>query len=607
LGHIAVSRKDWSAAADAYRKAVAIDANNVVAWSNLATCEQELQNWQRAEAAFERSLQLAPVDLGVRANYGWFLTNRGRAGQALDVLEAALIERPEAAPAWTAAGHARSKLGDRPGAIDAYRMALRFAPQNPFARHGLAVALRVGWKLVESERVIRELLADEPGFSPAWVLLAGMQSADEAKESFRRAIELTPKPGTHSALLLSMQYAADAEPQTLLAAHREWESIYARSLLPVPLPVARPKRQGDRLRLGFVSAGFSRHPVGFLGLPALERLDRERCEVVCYSDVIVEDEFTARFRAIASGWRGTAGLSNEEVAEFVKSDEIDVLFDLGGHTEDRMLLFARKAAPLQISWLGYVGTTGLEAMDYVLADRFHVRDGEEAGYVERILRMPHDYVCYGPPADAPDVAALPALTNGYVTFGSFNNPAKLSSLTMEVWAEVLRRVPRSRLLLKYGGLDQPDDQERYRTKLKERGVEPERIQFSGWSETRELLEAYGQMDLALDTLPYSGGLTTCEALWMGVPVITCPGSTFASRHSTSHLMNAGLAEFVAAEREEYVRLAVTWAERVNELAELRARLRQQMRESKLCDSTTFARDFSSVLERAWQEQSKQGT
>jgi len=178
---------------------------------------------------------------------------------------------------------------------------------------------------------------------------------------------------------------------------------------------------------------------------------------------------------------------------------------------------------------------------------------------------------------------------------------------MEVWAEVLRRVPRSRLLLKYGGLDQPDDQERYRTKLKERGVEPERIQFSGWSETRELLEAYGQMDLALDTLPYSGGLTTCEALWMGVPVITCPGSTFASRHSTSHLMNAGLAEFVAAEREEYVRLAVTWAERVNELAELRAQLRQQMRESKLCDSTTFARDFSSVLERAWQEQSKQGT
>lgn len=599
LGHVALKRREWKSAAEAYRRAIAIDANNLDSWMHLTVCEQELGQWAAAEAAFVRSVELAPHDLGLRANFGWFLTNRGKAAQALEVLRPVLVDRVEAAPAWTAAGHALNVLGDRAGAAGAYLNALKHDAKNTFARHGLALALRMDWKLTEAERVIRELLADEPTFSPGWVVLGGMQREEEASLSFQRALELNPKPGTQSSWLLSMQYGANADMTSLLAAHREWGERYARSLMPAVPPVAREKKEGERLKLGFVSAGFCRHPVAFLGLPALERLDRERFEIVCYSDVYAEDAFTARFKQMANKWHVTAGKLNEDVLALVKQDEIDILFDMGGHTEDRLLLFARKPAALQISWLGYVGTTGVEAMDCLLADRFHVRPGEEAGYIEKVLRMPNDYVCYEPPADAPDVADLPAVAKGYVTFGSFNNPAKFSSLTFDVWAEVLRAVPRSRLQLKYGGLDQVEMQTRLRNALITRGIEGGRVLFEGWSESRELLGTYGQVDLGLDTLPYSGGLTTCEAMWMGVPVITYPGKTFASRHSTSHLTNAGLAEFVAEDRDGYVRLAVEWAGRVPELAELRRRLREQVRGSAVGDAEAFAGDFSRVLEGEW--------
>lgn len=599
LGHIALHRKDAKGAAEAYRRAVAIDGNNLAAWMQLTLCEQELEQWEGAEVAFERTLTLAPQDLGVRANYGWFLTNRGQALRALEVLQPVLIDAAPAVAAWTAAGHARNRLGDRAGAAEAYRMALKFEPKNSFARHGLAVALRMDWKLAEAERVIRELLADEPRFSPGWVLLGGMQREEEAKASFRRALEINPKPGTHSGLLLSMQYGANVDAEALLAAHREWGERYARPLMPAVPPVVMEKKAGERIRLGFVSAGFCRHPVAFLGLPVLEGLDRERFEIACYSDVYAEDAFTERFKRVASKWRVTAGKLNEDVMALVKQDEIDILFDLGGHTEDRLLLFARKPAALQVSWLGYVGTTGVEAVDCLLADRFHVRPGEEDRYIERVLGMPNGYVCYEPPADAPEVTDLPAVANGYVTFGSFNNPAKVSSLTLDVWGEVLRNVPESRLFLKYGGFDQREGQGRIVRELGARGIVEGRLMFSGWSEARELLRAYGQVDLGLDTMPYSGGLTTCEALWMGVPVITYPGKTFASRHATSHLMNAGLPQFVAEDRQGYVRLAVEWAEKLKDLAVLRGQVRERVKGASLCDVPAFARDFGAILDAEW--------
>jgi predicted O-linked N-acetylglucosamine transferase (SPINDLY family) len=324
---------------------------------------------------------------------------------------------------------------------------------------------------------------------------------------------------------------------------------------------------------------------------------------VCYYDLLPEDEYTISFRAAADAWHVVRGWTNERLAEQVRRDEIDVLIDLMGHTGIRLMAFARKPAPLQITWFGYVGTTGLTAMDGLLADRFHVREGEDEYYTERVLRMPNGYACYGPPANAPDVNALPALTARHVTFGSFNNAVKLSPGTLDAWAEILRRVPNSRLFLKNRSLGQVEIRERIQVEFAQRMIPLDRLVLEGGSPHRELLASYHRVDLALDTQPYSGGLTTCEAMWMGVPVVTFPGRTFAGRHSVSHLSSAGYPQFIADDRPGYIDLAVEWAQRLPEMAAIRQQLRGQMRGSPLCDAPQFANDLLNLLQRTWESQS----
>jgi protein O-GlcNAc transferase len=341
---------------------------------------------------------------------------------------------------------------------------------------------------------------------------------------------------------------------------------------------------------------------------------------VCYADQENEDAYTARFRAVANVWRPVFGLSSDELAQQICRDEIDVLVDLMGHTGNRLPVFAQRPAAVQVTWFGDVGTTGLDVIDFLLADRFHVRPGEEEFYIETVLRLPHGYACYGPPADAPEAGPLPALAakegdreqgtgdrgqrrslarRAGVTFGCFNNPAKYTPSTLDAWAAILCGVPDSRLLLKYRVLDLPSVQQRLYAQFAQRGVPQEQVVLEGWSSHRELLAAYNRVDLALDTQPYSGGVTTCEALWMGVPVITYPGRTFAGRHAVSHLTNAGYGQFVAADAAGYVELAVRWAQRLPELAAIRARMREQVRQSPLCDAGGFARDLLAVLRQAW--------
>jgi predicted O-linked N-acetylglucosamine transferase (SPINDLY family) len=246
----------------------------------------------------------------------------------------------------------------------------------------------------------------------------------------------------------------------------------------------------------------------------------------------------------------------------------------------------------------------LSAIDCLLADRFHVRDGEDQWYSETVLRLPHDYICYGPPTDAPQLSPLPASRSDHVTFGCFNFPGKYSKRLLDAWAEILSRVPRSQLLLKAAGLDEPLMQRRLHRWFQDRRVAPERVSLEGWCEPTQLLAAYNRVDLALDTQPYSGGLTTCEALWMGVPVVTCPGPTFAGRHSTSHMTNGGYGQFVAQDFPGYVELAAQWAGQLDELAAIRRDMRESVRRSPLCDAPQFARALIAVLNEAWQRVAK---
>jgi len=375
--------------------------------------------------------------------------------------------------------------------------------------------------------------------------------------------------------------------------------------------------------LGFVSADLGRHPVGYFLVRVLENLAQlpspiragsegetaaatkspgEGCETFCYSDRTVKDDLTQRFQAAATQWRDVAGMSDQRLAEQIRADEIDILFDLAGHTaHNRLLVFARKPAPIQITWIGYMCTTGLEAMDYLLTDRYEVPESAEQYYRERILRMPDGHICYDPPSYAPAVSALPALAAGYVTFGCFSNPAKVTPLAVEVWARILRRLPTTRLVVKYKGWGESGVARRFREMFVTQGVDTGRLELLDASPHPELLGEYGRIDIALDTFPYSGCLTTCEALWMGVPVITCPGETLTSRQSSSCIANAGLRETIAGDLDEYVKLAVCLASDLPRLAGIRGQLREQMAASPLCDGKRFATNLLSILYDVWEQ------
>jgi predicted O-linked N-acetylglucosamine transferase (SPINDLY family) len=605
LANAIFAQQRWKDAAETYRQSLTYDPQNAAAWNNLAAAEQKRGELAAAQEAYERSLSLAPGHPGAVANYACLLSERGEPGRATEVLKDAIGALAPSVETYLLLGFGCQRLSLRDLAEDAYRRAVAIAPRHREARYNLGLVLLDKWSLAEAEALIREVLADDPSYAEAWALFSGILQAesrmDESRAALERAVTLSPDPHRHSRLLLNLQYADDASAAMLLEAHRHWDALYGQPLAP-PTPLSIQARSEEkRLRIGFLSADFGQHPTAFLVLPALEHLDKRACSVVCYSDRLSEDQYTARFKAASDVWRVVVDTPPEALAQQIRDDGIDILLDLMGHTgRNHLLVFARRPAPMQVTWFGYVGTTGLEAMDYLLADRLHVRPGEESAYVETVLRMPHGYGCYGAPPEAPEVGPLPAPAAGHVTFGCFNSTAKYSRRTLDAWSAILQRVPAARLLLKYGALDQADLQEWMRGQFARRGIASERILLEGWSGHRDHLAAYSRVDLALDTQPYSGGVTTCEALWMGVPVITCPGPTFASRHSVSHMTNAGYGQFVAADLEGYVELAVQWAGRVDELAVLRAGMREQVRSSPLCDAPRFARDLLSVLRQAWE-------
>jgi predicted O-linked N-acetylglucosamine transferase (SPINDLY family) len=403
-------------------------------------------------------------------------------------------------------------------------------------------------------------------------------------------------------LLFDLQYCPDITPAALAEAHAEYDRRHAAPLRGAVAEHQSVHDRHGRLRLGFVSPDLASHPVGCFLVRVLEKLNREPHETICYSDRMDKDDLTHRLQAAATQWRDVIGISDQRLAEQIRADRIDILFDLAGHTaHNRLLVFARKPAPIQVTWIGYEGTTGLAAMDYLLADRHVVPEGTEHYYRERVLRMPEGYLCYNPPDAAPPVGPLPSLTKGRATFGSFNNLAKITPQVVAVWAEILRRAPAARLVLKYRGLGDPAVKRRYLDLFAAHGVEPQRLELLPPSSYAEYLATYYQVDVALDPFPFSGSATTCEALWMGVPVITCPGEIFASRHSLSHLASVGLTELIAHDLDQYVELAVSLAGDLPRLAMLRAGLRQRMAASPLCDGQRFATNLAAMLRDVWQQ------
>lgn len=601
-GNVLSNQQRWVEAAAAYAEAVRLEPTNADAWQSLGFSQQSANQFTAAQESFERCLALAPGRVDATLRYAFLLNMMGLSGRAIQILRQTLTQSPQLGIAWLVLSHSYQMLGETVAAIAAAREAIVYNQGQPEPPYQLASLLLSSFALDQCETVLTRMLHEHPAYEDAWALLGvclrNQGRHVESLAALRQSLALVNHPRHHSTYLAGLQYVEDRTPSGLLAAHLEWNQAHGK--IP-PIDLSIPRELPTKLRLGFVSADFGLHPVGFLSLSALQSLDKRRVEVVCYSDRTLEDDLTPQFRSAADLWRVVKGHSDEQVAEQIRTDRIHILFDLAGHFGERFTLFARKPAPVQITWLGYAGTTGLKAMDYLLADRFHVPSGDEQYYAERVLRMPHGYACYRPPANAPAVGPLPALITGRATFGCLNNPAKYSAKLLDAWGIILRELPTAQLLLKFGGLEQQSVRSRLLGEFQQRGIDPSRLLIEQSSPHLEALDTYNRIDLALDTQPYSGGLTTCEALWMGVPVVTFSGRTFAGRHSTSHLMNAGLGQFVAADWPSYIALAVHWARHPDELAQVRSSLRGQIGKSPLCDATGFAVNLTDLLEKCWMQ------
>jgi predicted O-linked N-acetylglucosamine transferase (SPINDLY family) len=546
---------------------------------------------------------LNPEYVEAHNNLGVALKNQGKLEEAAACYRRALELKPDYAEAHNNLGNALKNQGKLGGAIACYRRVLELRPDHAKAHNNLGLAAWDQGKLDEAAAYCRRALELKPDFAEAHNnlgnVLRNQGKLEEAVGCYRRALELKPDyVAAHSNLLLTLQYYAGVTPAALAEAHAEYDRRHA---APLRGTVAQPEKFRDRrgrLRLGFVSPDLGQHPVGLFLVSVLENLGSE---TICYSDRNVEDDVTHRLQAAATQWRNVFGMSDQRLAQQIRADSVDILFDLAGHTaRNRLLVFARRPAAIQITWAGYAGTTGLKEMDYLLADRYEVPPGAERHYREQVLRMPDSYVCYDPPAYASPVTRLPALERGQVTLGCFNNVAKVTPQVVEVWAKILRRLPEARLVLKYTGWNDRGVARRYAELFAAHGIDPGRLEFLGHSPHAELLAEYNRIDLALDPFPYSGGLTTCEALWMGVPVVTCPGETFASRHSLSHLCGVGLTETIAQDLDEYVERAVRWASDLPRLSVVRAGLRARMAASPLCDGKRFATNLLSILRDVWQ-------
>ncbi len=523
---------------------------------------------EQAAAAFRRALTLDPQKPGVQLQLGVLLLSMGEAGAA----------------------------------ADAFRAELARDPNHRSALLNLGAALCEQEKLQEAKASFQRLVEIDPGYAPAWNNLAAIQleqgEVEAAAVNYDQAIRLdTNYAQAYSNRLMCEQYRASVTPEALLTLSRGWDDRFAPQ--PPPVVPAAPREAPLPLRLGFVSPDLFRSPIGYFLIGLLRHFDRAAVQTFLYADAAKQDDLTAELKSLATVWHETSAQTDEQLLALIRADNLDMVFDLAGHTHgNRLRVFAKRAAPLQATWAGYAGTTGLAAMDFLIADRWQVPEDAEGFYRERVLRMPNDYICYTPPPYAPEVGPLPIERNGYLTLAAFHNVGKIGALSIELWAKVLRELADARLIMKYKKLTDPVVQARIVAMFADAGIAADRLTIEGTSPHQAMLARYNDADIALDSRPYSGGLTTLEALLMGVPVITLPGRTFAGRHSLSHLSNAGLAELVARDEADYVQLVTDLARDRPRLAEMRRALRGRVAASPIGDAKRFAADFLDMVRQA---------
>ena len=600
LGLILLSRGRLDEAARAFERALASRPDYATALYNLAGVHLHRGELPQAAACYQRLLARSPDDAGAQHGLGKAWLRLGRLDEAAAALQRALTLRPGVPEVHIDLANALLNLGRVDDAVAACREALALKPDSADAHLTLGIAFYRQGRLAESTASCQQAIALRPDHAESWVNLAnGYQrpgGLHQAVASLRRALELDPDfAAAHSALLVTLQYLPDCTPAQRFAEHRRFAARFEAPLRHTWSGHPNPKDPGRRLRIGYLSPDFRRHSVASFIEPVLARHDRAQVEIHAYYNHPRRDEVTARLAALADHWTPCRELSDEALAARIRADGIDILVDLAGHTnENRLLVLARRPAPVQVTYLGYPATTGLDAVDYRLCTADTDPPGEEAWHSERLYRLPHTLWCYRPPDEQPPQATL---RPGTITFASLNNPAKISPERLGLWAEILRAVPGSRLLITNAAADTL--QAVLHAQLTARGIAPERVRCHGRLPAADYRRLLGEIDIALDPFPYAGTTTTCETLWAGIPVVTQRGESSAARSGHALLTAVGLAELAAVDDADYVRIAVALARDGERRDALRRELPARFAASPLRDEAGFARDLEAAYRDMW--------
>lgn len=607
LGCARLECHDYAAAIECLQHAITTQPDYAEAYHNLGIAYKAGSRLEEALICFQNAVHLKPDHAESYAMLARVHAELGQHANALAWCEKTLAMWPDSAAAQFNLGVTFANMKRGAEAIACFQQAILRKPDLADAHNNLGVAYKEHGRFDEAVACFEQAIALRPMFAEAYnnlgSTLKDQGKPDQSRAQFERAIALAPNyAAAHNNLLLSMQYAAGITPEQLFALHLRFADQFEPALAAQRMQHIPASERARRLKIGYVSPDFRRHAVAFFMEPVLARHDKTEVEVFCYYNHTIEDEFTARFRADADHWIACSGMSDQQLAERIYADGIDILVDLAGHTAgNRLLAFARKPAPVQVSYLGYPSTTGLRSIDYRLSDNHAEPPGlSERFNVETLWRLPEIFCCYAAhPLSPPVTGHPPSDDKGYITFGCFNNYAKVSDATVVLWAEILAQVPDSRLMLEILGLDNPGMREGVERRFAGLGIDPARLVLIA-NDRKNQFVLYNRIDIALDPFPCNGGTTSFDTLWMGVPFVTLAGSNFISRLGVTILHNAGLDELIAANEKEYIQIAAGLARDPDRLRQMRDGLRERVRASPLMDMGRFTRHLEQAYRGMWQ-------
>ena len=599
---------DLDGAKAKYQQTLQLQPHNPAALSNLAIIFTMQKQLPAAVAALENALAIKADFPQAHYNLGNAMLAQGKLPEAICSYQQAIKQKPDYAEAYCNLGSALQRQNQLLKAIDCYQKAVGLNADYAEAYNNLGNAYAESGDFDAAIACFQQATRAVPDYADALGNLGNtlkdLGNISEAITALQRAIAINPNHITaHSNLLLALHYG-DYDQDRLLAEHKIWYARHFQQSAQTPYSGKIVKDPDKKLHIGFVSRDFRKHSVSYFLYWLFLAHNREEFEFYCYSSFRIADEVTQALQKMVTGWREIADVDDQAVAVLVKNDQIDILLDLAGHTKgNRLAVFAKKPAPIQITWLGYPDTTGMACMDYRLTDAIADPPGVADSYcVEKLKRLGEGFLVYHPPAEAPELLPPPQIGSGQITFASFNNLAKISGPVVKVWAEILRATPNSRLLLKAKALGSSQANNRYLDLFAAESIDSQRLQFlPGTPTTQGHLAQYNQVDIALDPFPYNGTTTTCEALWMGVPVVTLLGKAHAGRVGASLLTQVGLGSCIANDIKEYVQKAAMLAQDQTYLANLRLTMRKRVQNSSLGDGPRFAAKMEQAFREIWCE------